>query len=335
MVSETDTSRSRHPSPGAPKIGVIGAGAVGSACMLAAIMRGVAREIVLVNRNRKRSAAVVTDMQYGACLSPAVDLCDGTYPDLAGAALVMITAGINEKAGGATDRNDPNGRLKLLDGNAEVYDDILPKLYRAAPNAVILVVTDPPDPLADLVRRYGFPRVLSTGTFLDTLRFRFQLARYLGVDPRSVEAEIVGEHGTSAVFLWSSARVGGMSIEGMLAQRRIPFGAFRRTIEHDVRYANITIIEGIGASQYGIGMVSARIAEIVLRADRSVIPIGSFNPRYGVTLSLPSIIGHDGIVQILDPEMSPDEGRSLERSAQLLKGAVSRLEARQGQDKTL
>ena len=102
-------------APGALKIGVIGAGAVGCACLLSAVMRGCAREIVLVNRNRKRAKGVVSDMQYGAVLSPTTDLYDGDYPDLAGAALVMITAGVNEKAGGATDRNDPAGRLKLLD----------------------------------------------------------------------------------------------------------------------------------------------------------------------------------------------------------------------------
>src|SRR6266850_599548 len=134
------------------KIGVIGAGAVGSACLLSSILRGVAREIVLVNRDRKRAKAVVTDMQYGAALSPLVEIRDGDYPDLAGAALVMITAGVNEKTGGATNRNDPAGRLKLLESNAGIYRQILPEISNAAPDAVILVVTDPPDPLADVVR---------------------------------------------------------------------------------------------------------------------------------------------------------------------------------------
>src|SRR5882724_4990920 len=179
---------------GALKIGVIGAGAVGCACLLSTVMRGCAREIVLVNRNRKRAKGVVSDMQYGTVLSPATDVYDGEYADLAGAALVMITAGVNEKAGGATDRNDPAGRLKLLDQNAAVYDEILPELFKAAPDTVILVVTDPPDPLADLVRQRGFGRVLSTGTYLDSLRFRFHLARQLNLDPRAIEAQVLGEH---------------------------------------------------------------------------------------------------------------------------------------------
>ena len=136
------------------KIGVIGAGAVGSACLLSSILRGIAREIVVVNRDRKRAKAVVTDLQYGAALSSVVQIRDGDYSDLTGAALVMITVGMNEKAGGATNRNDPTGRLKLLESNVDIYRQILPEIYRAAPEAVILVVTDPPDPLADFVRAF-------------------------------------------------------------------------------------------------------------------------------------------------------------------------------------
>ena len=145
------------------KIGMIGAGAVASACLLALVVRGSAREIVVVNRNRKRARAIALDIGYGAPLAPVVDIHDGDYPDLAGAELVMITAGINEKSGGAINRGDPAGRLRLLNANASVYKDILPRLYEAAPNAVVLVVTDPPDPLADLVRTFGFTSVLSTG----------------------------------------------------------------------------------------------------------------------------------------------------------------------------
>jgi L-lactate dehydrogenase len=120
------------------KIGVIGAGAVGSACLLSSIVRGIAREIVVVNRDRKRAKAVVTDLQYGAALSSVVQIRDGEYSDLAGAALIMITAGMNEKAGGATNRNDPTGRLKLLESNVGVYRQVLPEILRIVPEAVIL-----------------------------------------------------------------------------------------------------------------------------------------------------------------------------------------------------
>jgi len=294
------------------KVGVIGAGAVGSACAFATAMRGCAREIVVVNRDRKRAKAVATDLRYGAALSPTIDIHDGDYADLSGARLVMVTAGVNEKAGGATNRGDPAGRLRLLDKNVEVYREILPQLFTVVPDAVILVVTDPPDPLADLVRRFGFKHVMSAGTFLDSLRFRYHLARHFNVDPRVVEAQVVGEHGTSAVFVWSSAQVVGTPLAG------IP----RQDIEQEVRFANIAIIEGTGASQYGIGMVCARIAEIVLRDERAVIPVGSFNPTYGVTLSLPSVVGRTGVERILEPSMTDDEKQKLQRSADTLQKAM-------------
>lgn len=306
------------------KIGVIGAGAVGSACLLSVVMRGCAREIVVLDRDRKRASAVATDLQYGASLSSVVDVRDGDYSDLAGAALVMITAGVNEKTGGATDRNDSTGRLRLLDMNVGVYRQIVPQLIRAVPEAVVLVVTDPPDPLADFVRTFGCKHVLSSGTFLDSLRFRFHLARRLKVDPVSVEAHVLGEHGTSEVFLWSSARVAGVPVFDALQHTDGSRAELQRRVEHEVRYANIAIIEGNQASQFGIGMVSARIAEAVLRDERAVIPIGSYNPEYGVTLSMPSVLGRAGVVQILEPDMSAEERQALQRSAETLRNAVAR-----------
>ena len=151
------------------KVGIVGAGAVGTACMFAMSMRGSAREIVLVNRNYDRARGAVADLQYGAVLAPAVALRAGDYEDLHGAAIVMITAGANEKTGGATDRNDPAGRLRLLSADAAVYGDIVPRIVAAAPDALLLVITDPPDPLADVARRVsGHGRVLSSGTFLDS-----------------------------------------------------------------------------------------------------------------------------------------------------------------------
>jgi L-lactate dehydrogenase len=176
------------------KIGIIGAGRVGSACALTAVVRGSARVIVLVDRTRKRAKAMAEDLRrITAC--PKTTVVDGDYDDLADATLVMITAGINEKAGGATDRSDPQGRLRLLDKNAEMYREIVPHVVRAAPHAVILVITDPPDPLADIARTSaGHDRVLSTGTFLDSLRFRVHLAEHFDVDANQVEAQVIGEH---------------------------------------------------------------------------------------------------------------------------------------------
>jgi L-lactate dehydrogenase len=308
------------------KVGVVGAGAVGAACVFALVMRGVAREIVLVDRTRARAKAVATDMRYGAPLSARMTLADGDYRDLAGAGLVMITVGVNEKTGGATDRSDPAGRLKLLDTNAKIYREIVPQIVAAAPKAVILVVTDPPDPLADLARELaGHDRVLSTGTYLDSLRFRVHLAQALGVDPASVEAQVLGEHGTSEVFVWSGARIASVPAADAFEQRGLAAEETRRRIEQDVRYANITIIEGNNASQYGIGMVSARIAEMVLRDEGAVIPIGHYSAAYGVTLSLPSIVGRHGATASFEPRLAAEERQALNRSAETLKKAVARI----------
>jgi L-lactate dehydrogenase len=307
------------------KVGIIGAGRVGCACALAAVVRGTAREIVLVDRTRKRAKAVATDLRYGSPLCPKTTIADGDYDDLADAGLVMITAGINEKTGGATDRNDPKGRLRLLDKNAEIYREIVPQLVRAAPDAVILVVTDPPDPLADIARSCaGHDRVLSSGTLLDSLRFRFHLAEHFDVDANQVEAQVIGEHGTSQVFLWSSARIAGVPITKLIEQRGETLDTVRKQIESEVRYANIAIIEGNEASQFGIGIVSARIAEMVVRDERAVIPIGSYNARFGVTLSLPSIVGRNGVIRSFEPDMSAEERQALEAGAAFLKKSQSR-----------
>ena len=307
------------------KVGIVGVGQVGRACALALVARGCARRIVLVDRTRARAEAVATDIRYGLPLLPRAEISAGDYDDLAGSALVMITAGVNEKTGGATDRSDPQGRLRLLDKNADIYRELVPRTVRFAPQAVILVVTDPPDPLADIARACArHERVLSSGTFLDSLRFRVHLAQHFKVDPAQVEAQVVGDHGTAQVFLWSTARIAGVPVKKLVEERHESFADLRASLERDVRYANITIIEGNDASQYGIDIVSARIVEIVIRDERAVIPIGSFNQKFGVTLPLPSVVGQQGAIEILDPEMSNEELMALERSAGILKQALAR-----------
>lgn len=305
------------------KIGIIGAGAVGTATLLAMAARGSAREIVLVNRNAKRAEGMITDLRYGAVLCPPVELRAGDYEDLAGCELVAITAGVNEKGGGATDRSDAAGRLRLLEKNVEIYRDIVPKIVAAAPASLLLIVTDPPDPLADAARRIaGHSRVLSTGTYLDSLRFRLHLARRFGVAADSVEALVLGEHGTSSVFLWSAVRVGGAAV---LERAGDGAAELRKGVEQEVRYANITIIEGTGASQLGIGVVTARIIECILRDEKAVLPVGSYQPAHGVTLSLPTVLGRGGAERCLAPSMTGEERDALERSAEVLRQAAARL----------
>jgi L-lactate dehydrogenase len=311
------------------KVGIVGTGAVGAACAMSVVHRGFARELVLWNRTRSRAKAVATDMRYGAPLSSVIEIWDGDYEDLEDSTVIMITAGVNEKTGGATDRSDPAGRLRLLETNAKLYEEIVPPIVQAAPHAVLLVVTDPPDPLTDLTRQLaGHDRVLGTGTLIDTLRFRVHLARNLGVNAASVDAMVIGEHGTSEVFLWSSARVGGAPIADVLELQGEALHTFRLQLEGDVRHANITIIEGNDASQYGIGMVSARIAEAIVKDEHAVMPVGFYQQKFGVTLSLPAIVGRPGVLAILEPAMADDERSALQRSAEKLKQALASTQPR-------
>lgn len=307
-------------------VGIIGVGNVGSACAFALFERGSCAEIVLVDRNTRRGEGIATDMDYGAPLSPSLSprVRGGGYEELEGADIVLITAGVNEKTGGATDRNDPRGRLRLLAPNAEVYRDIVPRVVAVAPHAVLVAVTDPPDPLADLTRTLaGHDRVFSTGTLLDSLRFRVHLARELGVHAASVHALVVGEHGTSQVALWSSARIGGAPIERVLERRRpgTSLAKLRENVARDVRYANIAIIEGTGASRFGIGTVCARLSEAILRDEHTVLPVAPYSDRYRVCVSLPSLLTRDGAEHAFEPEMSEEERQGFENSVATLRKA--------------
>jgi L-lactate dehydrogenase len=308
------------------KVGIIGAGAVGAATGLALIERQVCRDIVLIDCDRAKAAGTALDLRYAAPLTPAVEVDAGGYDLLTGADLVIITAGVNERAGGAIDRCDPQGRLRLAADNARIYADIVPRVVQAAPQAVLMVVTDPPDPLADITRGLaGHSRVFSTGTLLDSLRFRVHLAERLAVQTDDVSAMVVGEHGTSQVLLWSSATVVGRPVLDLLG-RNAHGEAVRGDIEHDVRFANIAIIEGTGASRYGIAAVAARLAVAVLRDERVLLPVGVYHPGYGTTLSLPAVVGADGVHGVIEPAMNSDERNALDRSAAILRAATEQCE---------
>lgn len=306
------------------KVGVIGVGAVGSAATMALLARGCAREVVLVDQNTRRANGVALDMDYGLPLLAPVDLRAGGADDLAGADLLVITAGVNEAAGGATDRGDPSGRLRLLGRNAGIYRELVPQLVAAAPEATIMVVTDPPDPLAALTRSLaGHDRVFSTGTVLDSLRFRVHLGRLLHVGPSDVQAHVVGEHGTSEVMLWSSANVARVPVLDILSRQGGRVDDVRAEVESQIRYANISIIEGIGASQYGIGVVVGRLAEAVLRDEQALFTVAAHHPGRRVTLSLLSTLGAGGVSRTYLPAMSDDERQALERSAETVRDATA------------
>lgn len=319
------------------RVGIVGVGAVGTACAKAMLLRGSCHEIVLLDLDRARARGVEADLSHGGVLCPPVEVHAGDWDDLRGAAVVVVTAGINERAGKAIDRGDQLGRLRLLPHNAGVYRDVVPRITAKAAGTPILVVTDPPDPLADIARALTANPVLSSGTFLDSLRFRFQLARRLGCHPSSVEAMVIGEHGKSQVYVWSSARVGGEPILEVARRRfeadptgkpptdRFDAAEFCKEVQDAVRDANIDIIDGTGASQHGIGIVTARLVEAILRDEGLMAPIGTYQERFGVTLSLPSVIGAGGRVEVLHPPLSAEEDAALATSAAVIADALAAL----------
>jgi len=310
------------------KAGIIGIGSVGRAAALAAMQRGSANELVLVDRTATVSKAVALDLGYGIPLGPSMHIVAGDYSALAGAGIVVVTAGVNEKAGGATDRNDPSGRLRLLDKNVHIMQDVIPRVAESAPEAVIVIATDPPDPLADVARALApKAKVFSTGTFLDSLRFRKQLGHALGVNPLTVRADVLGEHGKSEVLHWSGAAIAGMPWKDVVAQRGIDEKRLKARVDEAVRLANIDIIEGIGASQYGIGIVIARLIEVVLRDEKLVIPVGAHSREHGVTFSLPSVVGVAGVESVLQPRLDGEEQEALAKSIAILRDALARGEA--------
>jgi len=306
------------------KVGVVGAGAVGAASIMAIIGRGAAHEIVVIDKDVGRVRGLVTDMQYGTPLCPPVKLIGGDYADLEGAELVLIAVGINEKAGGAMDRNDPAGRLRLLGTNADIIRDVVPKIVAVVPRAVIMIVTNPPEPLTALARELaGHDQVMSSGTYIDTLRFRFYIAKQLEVHPSDVDAWVVGEHGNSRVLLWSSAQVANTPVLDLVSEDALP--GFKARVEEQVRNANITIIEGINASQYGIGIACGRIVEAMTRNEHAVFPLGTHLPQYGVTLAMPVVIGRGGVERVLMPSMAAEERAALKRSAATMRAAMEKM----------
>lgn len=308
-------------------VGIVGAGFVGASCAKAMLLRGSCNHLILNDKVSEKAKGLANDLSHGEVLCPPTQIDHGTIAQMAGAQIVIITAGINERSGNAIDRKDKRGRLLLLPDNTEIYKEIVPEIVRVVPDAIILVVTDPPDALADVVRIISpQSRIISAGTFLDSLRFRLQIARRLGCHPSSVDALVIGEHGTSQVYVWSSARVGGERVLDLVKAKGLNPVDFRNEVEKSVKFANIEIIEGIGASQHGIGIVTARLVEAILRNEGLVVPVGTYQTEFGTTISLPSVINSAGISLVLSPTLDQDEAKSLSDSAKTLRDAVKGVE---------
>ena len=304
------------------KVGVVGVGFVGTACAKSMLLRGSCQEIVLIDlpEREQHTRGVRNDLSHGEPLCPPTRLTVGKYADLKDASVVVITAGDNEKAGDAIDRKDPWGRQRLLPKNAAVYRDVIPQIVAQSPEVPIVVVTDPPDSLAEVAREEvrnsgGTNPIVSTGTFLDTLRFRIQIAERLDCSTRSVDGYVVGEHGKTQVYVWSSVRIGGIPVSELIPSRYANATAFRSEVEAGVIDANIDIIEATDASQHGIGVVTTRIVEAILRDERYVAPVGTWRKEFGVTLSLPSKIGKGGVGEVLKLPAPSTEEESREQDA--------------------
>lgn len=310
------------------KIGIVGCGMVGSTSAYALVMRGVGREIVLVDVNRARAEAEANDIFHAVPFANPLTVRAGGYADLFGARVVVIAGGVAQKPG--------ETRLDLLKRNAEVFGQIVPSVLRAAPEAVLLVVTNPVDIMTHLAAHFaagfGVPhtRVLGSGTTLDTARFRALLGRHFDVDSQYVHAYAIGEHGDSEVLTWSAATIAGLGLDEFAKVHGRPLtGPLRQQVDENVRRAADQIIAGKGATYYGIGSAVARIVEVVQHDQRAILTVCSrivgVPDCEGVTLALPHLVGGEGVMTTIPPPLDAAEREGLRRSAGILREAIESL----------
>lgn len=307
------------------KIGIVGSGFVGSTAAYAMVLQGVGSEFVLVDINRKLADAHAQDILHATPFAHPARVMSGDYEALKGADIVVIAAGVAQKPG--------ETRLQLLERNAQVFADVVPKICQNAPDAILLIATNPVDVMTQVATRLsGLPpeRVIGSGTILDTARFRALLGEYLGVSPQSVHAYVLGEHGDSEVLVWSEARVGGVRVFDFAEKINRPITEeVRKQIDDGVRLAAYRIIEGKGATYFGIGAGLARLAKAILSDERAMLTVSILTEEVeGVTevaLSLPRIVGRQGVVATLPVSLSEDERLALRKSAEILKQVATQL----------
>ncbi|WP_431860711.1 L-lactate dehydrogenase [Azospirillum sp.] len=308
------------------KVGIVGAGFVGSTAGFAMVMTGAASEVVLVDANAKLALAQAHDIAHAVPFAHATVVRHGDYTELDGAGVVVLAAGVGQKPG--------ETRLQLLERNARIYADIIPKVLAATPDAVLLVASNPVDVMTQIATRIsGLPagRVVGSGTILDTARFRALLGARLGLTPRSVHAVVVGEHGDSEVLLWSGATAAGLPVEDFAAQTGRPMTAGdRAAIDDGVRRAAYRIIDGKGHTAFGIGGGLARLVAAIGGDERAVITCSILNPDVAgvpeVALSLPRVVGAGGVLGTVMPPLTAEEEAALKRSAEILKDAAVSVE---------
>lgn len=307
------------------KIGIVGCGFVGSTACYAMVLQGIGSEFVLVDINQKLADAHAQDILHATPFSHPVRVRVGGYEDLIGAKIVVVAAGISQR---------PNEtRLQLLERNAQVFESIIPQIVRYAQDAILLIATNPVDIMTQIATRLSnFPpeRVIGTGTILDTARFRALLGEHLKVSPQSVHAYVIGEHGDSEVLVWSEARVGGVSVFDLAEQIKRPIDdEVKQRIDEKVRFAAYKIIEGKGATYFGIGAGIARIVKAILNNERAMLTVSALNEKIEnvpeIALSLPRILGQKGIILTLPVKLNSEEQQALRKSAEFLKQYVAQI----------
>ncbi len=304
------------------KVGIVGTGLVGATSAYAVVMRKAASEVILIDANRRRAEAEAADILHAVPFLNPVEVLAGDYEDLRECKVVVIAAGANQKPG--------ETRIDLLGRNAAILNTIIPNVIKYAPNAILLMATNPVDVLTqvavDIADRYGIhqSRVFGSGTTLDTARFRSLLGAHLEVDPQHVHAFVIGEHGDTEVLTWSSADIGGIPIAEFARQRNLVFNdEIVNRIDDEVRNAAYKIIEGKGATYYGIGSAIARIVEVITRDNKAILTVCAKTKNVegieNITLALPRLLSGSGIVDTLKLNLSDVERNSLKESATALR----------------
>lgn len=304
------------------KVTIIGAGAVGAAIAYAAQIRGACQELALYDLNLRKVTAEVLDLNHGMQFTPMTKIVGGDDLEVArDSDIVVITAGAKQKPG--------QTRLDLAAANVAMCRDLVPRIVELAPNTLLLLVTNPVDIVTMAALEFsGLPpnRVFGSGTVLDSSRLRYLIAERTGVAVQNVHAYIAGEHGDSEVPLWSTSSIGGVPLpvwdEQFNHENHVLDASHRREIKERVVSAAYEIIEGKGATSLAIGLAVSRILEAVLNNDRRVLPVSSLlsdGELAGVCLSMPSIVGREGVVGVLDTPLDDEERAALVASAEAVR----------------
>lgn len=307
------------------KAAIVGCGFVGSSIAFTLMQRGLFSELVLIDANRAKAEGEAMDLSHGLPYTAPMDIYAGDYDDAADCGLIIVTAGANQKPG--------ETRLDLIGKNVSILKSIIPEISRRNFEGVLLIVSNPVDVLTYAAwRMSGLPasRVIGSGTVLDTARLKQLLGEHLQVDSRNVHAVIIGEHGDSELAVWSSANVSGIDLNHFCELRgHYDHQASMQRIYEEVRDSAYQIIERKGATYYGIAMAVGRIAECIVLDQESVLPVSVvLEGQYGLDglcLSIPSVVGKNGLESILEIPLSPQEDAALHASAQQLQEVIATL----------